>query len=238
MADDKKDRGLAFAKDAVVLVPLVGSALAMSWEVGSFFPIGLSAFSLFSVTEHLAFAIPALPFAIFTAVSLLVGDVVSDSIIRFQNPIEATKKETRKRPARVRWFRILVPAIGILFASIAFYFNPSATYVACVVALVLMALTFGFEIDPATRIRVIMLGAGSAILIFSFALGVDSMRQVLNKASETTLETTGGTLSAIMVRSGERGILIYERSRLRFDFVKWDSIKSTSWQRKQLTFFR
>jgi hypothetical protein len=50
-------------KDALVLVPALSSALAVSWEVGSFLPIGGSAFSLFTLTEHLAFAATALPIA-------------------------------------------------------------------------------------------------------------------------------------------------------------------------------
>jgi hypothetical protein len=48
-------------KDYIVVVPTLGTALAISWEVGSFLPIGGIAFGAFSLTEHLVFALQALP---------------------------------------------------------------------------------------------------------------------------------------------------------------------------------
>ena len=38
------------------IMRIVGSALAISWEIGSFVPIGGSAFGTFSLTEHIASA--------------------------------------------------------------------------------------------------------------------------------------------------------------------------------------
>jgi hypothetical protein len=43
-------------KDFIIYIPLVQSALAVSWEIGSFVPIGGSAFGTFSLTEHIASA--------------------------------------------------------------------------------------------------------------------------------------------------------------------------------------
>ena len=54
-------------KDAVVLVPLFGSLLAMTWEAGQFYPTG--GFRLFSLSEHLLSAIGALPITLMAASS-------------------------------------------------------------------------------------------------------------------------------------------------------------------------
>ena len=51
-------------KDVAVIVPLIGSTLAISFEVGSFTPIIEGSFSLFSITEHIGFALSVLPIAI------------------------------------------------------------------------------------------------------------------------------------------------------------------------------
>jgi hypothetical protein len=52
---------------------ITGSALALCWEVGSFLPAGGAALSYFSITEHIAFAVPALPFALLTSMAGFVG---------------------------------------------------------------------------------------------------------------------------------------------------------------------
>jgi hypothetical protein len=51
-------------KDGLVLVPFLASALALTWEVGYFLKIGDGSFGLFTLSEHITFAIQALPFAL------------------------------------------------------------------------------------------------------------------------------------------------------------------------------
>src|SRR2546425_1023085 len=69
-------------KDAAVMIPLVASALAICWEVGSFIPIGGAAFSYFSFAEHLIFAAAALPLALLLATGICVADSLSQFQIR------------------------------------------------------------------------------------------------------------------------------------------------------------
>jgi hypothetical protein len=49
-------------KDAAILLPIVASSLAVSWEVGRFIPFG--GFFLFNLSEHLLAAMAYLPTAI------------------------------------------------------------------------------------------------------------------------------------------------------------------------------
>jgi hypothetical protein len=51
-------------RDGLVLVPFLASALALTWEVGYFLKIGGGSFGLFTLSEHITFAIQALPFAL------------------------------------------------------------------------------------------------------------------------------------------------------------------------------
>jgi hypothetical protein len=54
-------------KDTVVVVPLLASTLAISWEIGRFIPT--RGFQLFSLSEHLPAATAALPFAVLSIVT-------------------------------------------------------------------------------------------------------------------------------------------------------------------------
>jgi hypothetical protein len=45
-------------------VPLLGAALALTFDVGVFYAIGIDFFTLFSLSEHIVFALQALPVAL------------------------------------------------------------------------------------------------------------------------------------------------------------------------------
>jgi hypothetical protein len=49
-------------KGFLVVVPLVGSSIAVCWEVGTFLPICHGGWSCLSLTEHINRALQALPF--------------------------------------------------------------------------------------------------------------------------------------------------------------------------------
>jgi hypothetical protein len=78
------------------------------------------------------------------------------------------------------------------------------------------------------------MGVGISLLLVAFALGIDSTRATLNEAGTETIYTVDGQLIAIVIRSGERGVLLYDRSRQSFAFRKWDSIKKAEWSRQPL----
>jgi hypothetical protein len=61
MADNKPPSKIdeGFPKEALVLIPLIGSVLALTYDVGYFYGIDINFFTFFSVTEHLVFAIEA-----------------------------------------------------------------------------------------------------------------------------------------------------------------------------------
>lgn len=62
MANNVYEPYLGF-KDAVLLVPLLGSGLALSYDAGFFSSFDAQYFYLFTLTEHLSFAALALPIA-------------------------------------------------------------------------------------------------------------------------------------------------------------------------------
>ena len=45
-------------------IPLLGAAVALAFDVGCFFAFGINFYTLFSLSEHIGFAIPAFPIAL------------------------------------------------------------------------------------------------------------------------------------------------------------------------------
>lgn len=72
METAKDEPQLLSPKELVVLIPLIGTAIAMSYDVGYFWGIDINLFTLFSVTEHIVFALQAAPFALGVAFVLVV----------------------------------------------------------------------------------------------------------------------------------------------------------------------
>src|SRR5579872_6883656 len=81
--DDSKQTRLPFkldAKDYLLLVPTIATGLAVIYELGSFYPLGTVAFSLFSVTDHLLWALQILPYSIATVVISIIAIVIFEAL--------------------------------------------------------------------------------------------------------------------------------------------------------------
>src|SRR5215471_7663425 len=61
------------AKDWLVVVPLLATCIAITYELGSFLPLGAESFALFSLSDHLLWAIEVLPAACASAAAFLIG---------------------------------------------------------------------------------------------------------------------------------------------------------------------
>jgi hypothetical protein len=67
MDNDDKSEQLGFDKELLIIIPLLGSAIAIVFDVGYFAGIDLSLFTIFSLNEHILFALAVFPEAIVVA---------------------------------------------------------------------------------------------------------------------------------------------------------------------------
>ncbi|MDI4234156.1 hypothetical protein OZ411_15185 [Bradyrhizobium sp. Arg237L] len=231
MADD--DISIS-VKDALVLVPGAATALALCFEVGSFIPIGIAAFTYFSISEHITFAVPAIPIAL---VCVLLG-VYLTTVFHFLEDGRLPESLARLFPDvgedvtrdifnKLMWTTavVVVPLSAVLaiYSKLIFIFFLGLLSCAFLAVLLLRAPAKAF-------IGVV----GLVSLAFALSMGMDSSRIYLNGAPAATVRTDNGSIQAVIVRSGERGVLLYYRSTLSFGFKKWDSIKSLDWPRQKL----
>jgi hypothetical protein len=113
--DDYKQFGTS--RDFLVLVPLLGSVLAVTYDIGSLTSVGTAFFSFFTLSEHIVFALEVLPAAI--AFALCVA-----SLAYFHKQFRMRRLATEHR-----WTSLFVIASGIIVAILIanwFYRMPTA----------------------------------------------------------------------------------------------------------------
>ena len=105
-----------FTKDLVVAIPLIGTAIAISYDVGYFYGIDILLFTLFSIAEHIVFALEAAPFAFGGAVGL-VAFIRSGADLQVGKAIEAVGQR------RNLFIDAIVVALVVIVVGCMIYFR-------------------------------------------------------------------------------------------------------------------
>lgn len=239
-------------KELLVFVPAAGSALALSWEVGSFLPIGGGSFMLFTLTEHLLFAVQALPvtLAILSIVVLpfaLNGplDRMTDRALKRIEGLPAPSDadpvaelaHLRRQVLRLRRGMIALRSISITLGLLVILWGFHERLAAIIVfGGGLVGATMLREAPPAKLRQLPLL---SFLLVASLglamALGSDYSRLVLNNPRNVVdLKVRQLNKKAVLVRSGERGVLLFEPRTGKFSVEKWDAVDGFDWDRVPL----
>ena len=178
-------------KDAMVAIPFLASGLALTWEVGFFLRIKGSAFGLFSITEHITFALQALPFAM-VAAAIFVGCAVYYEVFSItvgpnlrRMPIEKINALNRRWLAAVVIVSIIC-AVGSRFMP----FKSITILVTCAIyasiyALVVLTPTV-LNRRMTTTIAMLL-----SMFIFTFAVGVDIAQNELESDRPLNVIETG-----------------------------------------------
>src|SRR5882672_11158641 len=74
------------------VLPVVGTAIAIVFDVGYFYGVGINYFTLFSLTEHISFAFEALPVAVLILMLAVFIDALTEKI-RFKSRVERVQNE-------------------------------------------------------------------------------------------------------------------------------------------------
>jgi hypothetical protein len=163
VANDNDEQAGDFGpyRELLVLIPLVGTALAVAFDVGYFTGVDINFFTFFSLSEHIVFALEVLPAALAGAV------FISFCLFYLTRPVHLHGRRT-SRPLVARWF-ISVPVAGIaVFLSWDYLRHHEFLY------LILNALSALFAVIAIVFTKrpfvTVILGC-SAALIFAFGLG-------------------------------------------------------------------
>jgi hypothetical protein len=208
-------------KEITVLIPLIGSAIAISYDVGYFYGTDIRLFTLFSLAEHILFAFAAAPVAL--AMTILLTAFFGPSIdVAIGLKISATARTVKKKTKGFIEIGALALVIAALGAALYFrYFWVAA----CLISGAAVAL---FRILPIPR-KLIYLISCVLVIVAAFALGHDFARSyILDGSPNHSIQLENETLLVKLIRSGDRGILYYEPKAKQLNFVRWDAVKKLS----------
>jgi hypothetical protein len=104
----------------VPVAPILGTMIAVCFDVGYFYGVGIDYFTLFSLTEHIGFALEALPYALGISIVAIFTDAVTEAPGNWSRIRKAAKGEyeypERDLSSQIR--RMLsVGALFLLFST-------------------------------------------------------------------------------------------------------------------------
>ena len=238
---DTKQFAISSLKEFAVLVPVFGTAIAITYDVGFFWGLDINFFTLFSLTEHIVFAIEALPLALGLSFILTVSFVVSRATD--QREEEKTERETSTldpqqkyewyhqravRARRASWPWIAFTLAFIYFAWASRHLLSLFVFTSCV-ALLAIGLRINILFYPKMiRHSPFVLATYAVIvsLLITFAIGVDVQQRFVRGGKVAhAISLENSELTGRIVRAGERGILFYDPGSREISFVRWETVK-------------
>jgi membrane protein YqaA with SNARE-associated domain len=229
----------AVLKSLGIAGPVFASALAVTYDVGFFFGIDIDFFTFFSFSEHLVFALQAIPFAAPAAaciISWLVGFVESERIStaflkKWKNADEAERIKMlpplqKKVDDYMRWRLWVAPLtlLGSVFSVLAGSY--SAAFLSTLLAAFIASGKSIHEIAAISTKTVFKGFCGISILFVAFLVGYERSHTIL--ASTTAAESIlidDKAVAARIIRSGERGLLFFAIDSKKVRFVRWEAVK-------------
>ena len=237
MPNDGPKNATSNLKDIAFLLPVMGSAVAVSYDVGYFWALDIKMFTMFSLTEHIVFALEALPIAIIGSLVLvgyaalarlgyergqLSGELILEKIKRG----ELTAGDALKSVEKGRFIRIFLPAIAFTLGIVEIWLKVYSVGVFFIIALAWLKADDFFP-SITRHPTFIQITTCLSLMIVAFAAGVQLQdRDESRQAASHILKIGDKELSGLVIRSGEKGILFVQIKPKQLMFIKWDQISS------------
>ena len=199
-------------KDALIVIPFLASALALTWEVGYFARIRGGAFGLFSIAEHLTFALQALPIAMAVSTMTVMG-LASASIT-----IIASRSLPAHRLQSVRYRSGIILAVVVGSTLSINLFIAGTLDLGGVVLIAVSVVPYVFIAFATRRLLmnpVILYVAVLGGFFIALGMGIISARQQIRSSLPLNSirigeegKDTETEMKVRMLRTGERSILI------------------------------
>jgi hypothetical protein len=205
-------------KEWLVFLPVLGSFLAVVYDLGFFYGVDIRYYTIFSLPEHIGFALQAIPLAFSLATGFVVG-----WLLRAKSrsaPRGSLRQRLTKRGIAIFWtYIVVVIATAVAEGFLKQYYGASILF------LIVAVSAFIFFVDE-FRVAIFAVLFGAVALIF--LLGGHGGEELLAGKTVTqsiTLKEGQDELRGILVRSGDRGILFFDMGKRVVSLVPWDGIK-------------
>lgn len=221
--------GAALVAKLVAATPFALATLAILYDAGYFNRIGVDFFPLFSLTEHLMFGMEGIPYLLVTLALLYFAVAISVALTRRSDPAERARVERQFNGVLAISFAL--GGVGSLFLYPGAWPNAALCFVG--------ALMLGLWSLVEGSLRVVVIIAGNFVIwmLAAFAAGYWIGAGVLNPRDapvwqwlsavpKTTISLTDGPpLSGRVLRSGERGLLVFNTLDGSIQFKRWQDVR-------------
>jgi hypothetical protein len=221
-------------KELAVFVPAIGSALALTYNVGYFWSLDIKMFTMFSLAEHLVFALESLPLATMIAVlamfsigSFRIGQKHSQENAEIEDRLIAAKAITtddvEKRKRSDRRLLLAMAGAGVITGGTAIWAGTYITGSLLVASSIycILYLLSSIVLEP----PILQMCMGFSALILTFAAGVQVQTGEYRSDRAThSIKLEETFVEGKLVRSGERGLLFIQAQPKQIRFLKWDKV--------------
>jgi len=233
MSEDRPVAPNTLWRDSYIpYIPLLGAGIALTFDVGYFYAIDISFFTLFSLSEHIVFAIQAFPIALLVLIALSVFVLFWD---RKTTPPPYLPGEV-SRPATIIAYIVLSLLVLTLISILVFALYSAPVFILMTIVIVVAGLGIAF-ISKSAPYKQAYIGTMFALtaLTVSFTFGLldganilsnDDPNKLITNNTETVTLKNGVPIIGHIIRSGDRGILLYDAVSNRVRFIMWDGTGS------------
>ena len=223
-------------KEYAIFVPALGTTIAVTYDVGYFWGLDIKFFTLFSLTEHIVFALEALPIALAAAFVLCAFSVLTkladkSGEMQAQRVIEKIKKNETTyqqwlRQSRRRDWVLIAAEIGLFAYGIYAIATGSfavGTAIMCVAVYVVSDLLLK---DMFSRAGVRQSFVSVSALLVTFSIGIQVQKhEVRTGSARHTFTLDDRDWSGLLIRSGDRGLLMFQPDTKKISFIRWEQIR-------------
>jgi hypothetical protein len=210
-------------KEWITAAPVISTSFAFAFNVGNFFAIDISWFTLFSLSEHVVFALRAIPVAI--AGSIFISIAINFPQVKWRPPrvLQFEWWPPRNLWPFVRWFITLLAFAGwiallflaAVYAALRFRFALSLSFVAVAAGSINYVRIRAEYLRRGSSLRnlqtIDVLYWTSTIIFITFIIGYTSAYSwVLHNQRASVISYKGTSLIANLILSGQRAVLIYQ----------------------------
>jgi hypothetical protein len=215
-------------ENAKIVAPILGAAFGIIFDIGYFYVIGLRFFTLFSLSEHILFAVTALP-----GVAVLVAFFYFFVIWSIRSVESSTEDQTsglkdrglRRNIVRhwpVYTFYVILGSVAIRAWWVKEY-ETAALHAAVILTVIVVRRWHRLWARPVVRFILPL----TISLLFAFAMGCLVASNHL-KINDTNVYDLHGKDAKVwrgrLLVSGDRGLLFFDFGTGRPQFRKWDGI--------------
>jgi hypothetical protein len=229
----KEMLGLISLEKFLPAIPVVVTGVALSFDVGYFYGVGIDYYTLFSLSEHIVFALEALPAALILVLIVTFGFIASKPILRLGiSRAERTLDTRRSTVDKLNYLRVLRRiALCIAFVinvSILFFLWEFGWYrvliVFSIATFLSLVLVTSDRSDISVALGSVVLGVCIAILMGEYF----GSRYVVLMPAKDILTQGSVSLNVNVIRAGDRGLLYAIPDKHQIGFAQWDTIKGIS----------